>query len=91
MDRREFAGLSIFSLLAGATTSLSAATETTETNDEFRGREFILDARADVIVEKDKTAVWTVISESPESPLEDLEKELKEKGNALKVEFLPLE
>ncbi|MFW9950673.1 MAG: hypothetical protein ACFFKA_11195 [Candidatus Thorarchaeota archaeon] len=43
-----------------------------------------------VIVEKDKTAVWTVISESPESHL-DLEKILKEKGNALKVEFLPLE
>ncbi|NHJ25417.1 MAG: hypothetical protein EAX89_12620 [Candidatus Lokiarchaeota archaeon] len=44
-----------------------------------------------VIVEKDKTAVWTVISESPESPLEDLENILKEKGNAIKVEFLPLE
>jgi AbrB family looped-hinge helix DNA binding protein len=44
-----------------------------------------------VIVEKDKTAVWTVISESPQSPLEELEKILKEKGNALQVEFLPLE
>jgi len=44
-----------------------------------------------VIVEKDKTAVWTVISESPESPLEDLEKILKDKGNAIRVEFLPLE
>ena len=44
-----------------------------------------------VIVEKDKTAVWTVISESPTSPLEELEEILKEKGNALKVEFLPLE
>ena len=30
-----------------------------------------------VIVEKDKTAVWTVISESPQSPLEELEKILK--------------
>ena len=44
-----------------------------------------------VIVEKDKTAVWTVISESPQSPLEELEKILKDKGNALQVEFLPLE
>ena len=44
-----------------------------------------------VIVEKDKTAVWTVISESPQSPLEELERILKDKGNALQVEFLPLE
>ena len=44
-----------------------------------------------VIVEKDKTAVWTVISESPSFTLEELEKILKEKGKALKVEFLSLE
>jgi AbrB family looped-hinge helix DNA binding protein len=44
-----------------------------------------------VIVEKDKTAVWTVISESPSFPIEELEKILKEKGEALKVEILPLE
>ncbi|NHJ22708.1 MAG: hypothetical protein EAX91_17325 [Candidatus Lokiarchaeota archaeon] len=44
-----------------------------------------------VIVEKDKTAIWTVISESPDFALEELEKILKEKGEALKVEFLSLE
>jgi AbrB family looped-hinge helix DNA binding protein len=44
-----------------------------------------------VIVEKDKTAVWTVISESPNFPIEELGKILKEKGEALKVEILPLE
>jgi AbrB family looped-hinge helix DNA binding protein len=44
-----------------------------------------------VIVEKDKTAIWTVISESPEFPLEELESVLKDKGEALKVEFLSLE
>jgi AbrB family looped-hinge helix DNA binding protein len=44
-----------------------------------------------VIVEKNKTAVWTVISESPSFPIEELRKILKEKGEALKIEFLPLE
>ncbi len=44
-----------------------------------------------VIVEKDKTAVWTVISESPSFPIEELQKILKEKGEALKVEILSLE
>jgi AbrB family looped-hinge helix DNA binding protein len=44
-----------------------------------------------VIVEKDKSAVWTVISETPDFTLEELEKVLKEKGEALKVEFLSLE
>ncbi len=44
-----------------------------------------------VIVEKDKTAVWTVISESPTFPLEELEKVLIDKGEALRVEFLSLE
>ncbi len=44
-----------------------------------------------VIVEKNKTAVWTVISESPSFPIGELEKILKDQGEALKVEFLPLE
>ncbi|MBY9010659.1 MAG: hypothetical protein KGD74_12400, partial [Candidatus Lokiarchaeota archaeon] len=44
-----------------------------------------------VIVEKDKSAVWTVISESPSFPIEELEKILMEKGEALKIEFLSLE
>ena len=44
-----------------------------------------------VIVEKDKTAVWTVISESPSFPIEELNIILIEKGEALKVEILPLE
>ncbi|MFX0076619.1 MAG: hypothetical protein ACFE96_14345 [Candidatus Hermodarchaeota archaeon] len=44
-----------------------------------------------VIVEKDKTAIWTVISESPDFALDELEKVLKAKGEALKVEFLSLE
>ena len=43
-----------------------------------------------VIVEKDKTAVWTVISESPKTSLEELEMILKNKG-AIKVEVLTLE
>ncbi|MHA1542593.1 MAG: hypothetical protein ACTSQH_06430 [Candidatus Hodarchaeales archaeon] len=44
-----------------------------------------------VIVEKDKTAIWTVISESPNFSLEQLEKVLIDKGEALRVEFLSLE
>jgi len=44
-----------------------------------------------VIVEKDKTAVWTVISESPNFSIEELEKVLKDKGEALRVEVLSLE
>ncbi|MFW9938566.1 MAG: AbrB/MazE/SpoVT family DNA-binding domain-containing protein [Promethearchaeota archaeon] len=43
-----------------------------------------------VIVEKDKKAVWTVISESP-SNLNELKESLKEKGEAIEVEVLPLE
>ena len=43
-----------------------------------------------VIIEKDKTAEWTVISESPDN-LDDLKKVLREKGEAIKVEVLPLE
>jgi len=44
-----------------------------------------------VIVEKDKTAVWTVISESPNFSLEELENFLIDSGEALRVEFLSLE
>jgi len=44
-----------------------------------------------VIVEKDKKAIWTVISESPSFPIAELEKILKEKGEAIKIEFLTLE
>jgi AbrB family looped-hinge helix DNA binding protein len=44
-----------------------------------------------VIVEKDKTAIWTVISESPDFALEELERVLKKDGEALKVEFLSLD
>lgn len=43
-----------------------------------------------VIIEKDKTAVWTVISESPDN-LEDLKEELINQGGAIKVEILSLE
>jgi bifunctional DNA-binding transcriptional regulator/antitoxin component of YhaV-PrlF toxin-antitoxin module len=43
-----------------------------------------------VIVEKDKTAVWTAISENPRD-LERLTKILKERGEALEVDFSPLD
>jgi bifunctional DNA-binding transcriptional regulator/antitoxin component of YhaV-PrlF toxin-antitoxin module len=44
------------------------------------------------IVEKDKTAIWTVISPSPkEISLEKLKEKLIEKGEALNVEILPLD
>ncbi|MFX1497368.1 MAG: AbrB/MazE/SpoVT family DNA-binding domain-containing protein [Promethearchaeota archaeon] len=43
-----------------------------------------------VIIERDKTAEWTVIAESPDN-LEELKKVLREKGEAIKVEILPLE
>jgi hypothetical protein len=44
-----------------------------------------------VIVEKDKTAVWTVISESPDFSIEELKEKLIKEGHALKVEVLSLE
>jgi len=44
-----------------------------------------------VIIEKDKTAVWTVISETPEFGMDKLKDILKEQGNAIRVEILPLE
>ncbi len=43
-----------------------------------------------VIVEKDKTAVWTAISESPKD-IEILKKILNEKGEALEVSFSQLD
>ncbi len=43
-----------------------------------------------VIVEKDKTAVWTAISESPNN-IDRLKNILKENGEALEVEFTPLD
>ena len=43
-----------------------------------------------VIIEKDKTAVWTVISESPDN-IDDLKEVLMNQGGAIKVEVLPLE
>ena len=44
-----------------------------------------------VIIEKDKKAIWTVISSSPKNiRLEDLSEELKTKGRALEVEIFPL-
>ncbi|MFO7797596.1 MAG: hypothetical protein ACQERB_02385 [Promethearchaeati archaeon] len=43
-----------------------------------------------VVIEKDKKAIWTVISPTPNIPLEELEKKLKVEGDALNVEFVPL-
>ncbi len=44
------------------------------------------------IVEKDKTAIWTVISPTPTGiTLEELREKLIEKGEALNVEVLPLD
>ena len=43
-----------------------------------------------VIVEKDKTAVWTAISENP-NDINKLKSILIEKGEALEVDFSPLD
>lgn len=44
-----------------------------------------------VIIEKEKKAMWTVISPTPRNiSLEELEEKLKTNGDALKVEFIPL-
>jgi len=43
-----------------------------------------------VIVEKDKTAVWTAISESSKD-MDKLKDILTEKGEALEVTFSPLD
>ena len=43
-----------------------------------------------VIIEKDKTAVWTSISETPKS-IDQLRNILIEKGEAIKVDVFPLD
>ena len=43
-----------------------------------------------VIIEKDKTAVWTSISETPKS-IDQLRNILMEKGEAIKVDVFPLD
>ena len=43
-----------------------------------------------VIIEKDKTAVWTAISESPED-MNNLKKILTDRGEAIEVDFSPLD
>jgi len=44
-----------------------------------------------VIIEKDKKAIWTVISSNPKNlRLEDLKEQLRTKGKALEVEIFPL-
>jgi len=40
-----------------------------------------------VIVEKDKTAIWTVISPTPDIPMDELREILEKEGNAKKVEI----
>ncbi|TFF90134.1 MAG: hypothetical protein EU548_04540 [Promethearchaeota archaeon] len=40
-----------------------------------------------VIVEKDKTAIWTVISPTPDIPMDELKEILEKEGNAKKVEI----
>ncbi|MBD3194394.1 MAG: ACT domain-containing protein [Candidatus Lokiarchaeota archaeon] len=44
-----------------------------------------------VIVEKEKTAIWTVISPTPEIPLENLKNKLLDEGGAKKVEIISFE
>jgi len=45
-----------------------------------------------IIVEKEKTAIWTVMGPKPENlSLEELKKILIEEGSALKIDILPLE
>lgn len=43
-----------------------------------------------VILEKEKKAMWTVISPTPSIPLDDLEEKLKKEGDALNVKVVPL-
>jgi AbrB family looped-hinge helix DNA binding protein len=43
-----------------------------------------------VIIEKEKKAMWTVISPTPDISLDELEQKLKDEGDALKVEVVPL-
>lgn len=42
------------------------------------------------ILERDKTAIWTVISPRPDIPFERLKKRLISEGNAIEVEIIPL-
>jgi bifunctional DNA-binding transcriptional regulator/antitoxin component of YhaV-PrlF toxin-antitoxin module len=42
------------------------------------------------ILEKDKTAIWTVISPTPKFPLEKLKHKLIKEGDAIDVEIVPL-
>lgn len=43
-----------------------------------------------VVIEKEKTAIWTVIGPTPKNiTLEDLKEELVKKGKALKIEIMP--
>jgi hypothetical protein len=45
-----------------------------------------------IIVEKEKTAIWTVMGPKPEElSLEELKEILLEEGSALKIDILPLE
>jgi len=42
------------------------------------------------VLEKDKTAIWTVISPTPEVPLEEFKEKLMDEGGAIDVEIMPL-
>lgn len=42
------------------------------------------------ILEKNKTALWTVISPTPKIPLSELKEKLIQDGDAIKVEIVPL-
>jgi hypothetical protein len=58
--------------------------------DIFAEEEINLMYSEAVIIEKDKTAVWTAISESPHDT-EKLRNILTEKGEVLEVDFSPLD
>jgi hypothetical protein len=58
--------------------------------DIFAEEEISLVYSEAVIIEKDKTAVWNAISESPENA-EKLRSILTEKGEVLEVQFSPLD
>ena len=42
------------------------------------------------ILEKNKTALWTVISPTPNIPLNELKERLVREGDAIKVDIVPL-
>lgn len=58
--------------------------------DIFAKEEISLVYSEAVIVEKDKTAVWTAISETPEN-MDRLKNILEENGEALEITFSPLD